>query len=141
MKFIATIALVLFTFSASALAQPVFTNLYYDGHVVGTVIPPAAAPMQGKDNIYPIFGGVGGQLRSGGDGGPSGSGCDDGGSDIDSGRFWLGTCNSVSCFEQDLGSEQWTSLINPFLDDKLDDLKDIKAKLTMVGGQVVWEGR
>ena len=62
MKFIATIALVLFTFSASALAQPVFGNLFYDGHVVGTVIPPAAAPMQGKDNIYPIFGGVGGQL-------------------------------------------------------------------------------
>ena len=62
MKFIATIALVLFTFSASALAQPGFGNLFYDGHVVGTVIPPAAAPMQGKDNIYPIFGGVGGQL-------------------------------------------------------------------------------
>jgi hypothetical protein len=62
MKFIATIALVLFTFSASALAQPAFGNLFYDGQVVGTVIPPAAAPMQGKDNIYPFTNGADGQL-------------------------------------------------------------------------------
>jgi hypothetical protein len=62
MKFIAAIALALTLFSASALAQPGFGLLYYDGDVVGTVIPPAASPMQGKDNIYPIFGGVDGQL-------------------------------------------------------------------------------
>ena len=62
MKFIAAIALALTLFSSNALAQAGFGLLYYDGDVVGTVVPPAAAPMQGKDNIYPVFGGVEGQL-------------------------------------------------------------------------------
>jgi len=62
MKFIIAILLVLLSFSAGAADKPLFLSLYYDGEVVGTVVPPAAAPMTGKDNIYPIFGGVDGQL-------------------------------------------------------------------------------
>jgi len=62
MKFVAVIALVLFAFSGNVLAQAGFGQLYYDGNVVGTVVPPAAAPMAGKDNIYPIVNGVEGQL-------------------------------------------------------------------------------
>lgn len=62
MKFISAIALLLILFSANATAQVGFAALYYDGDVVGTVVPPAAAPMTGKDPIYPIMGGVEGQL-------------------------------------------------------------------------------
>jgi len=65
MKFITSIAVVLISlaFSASVMAQQAgFGLLYYDGDVVRTVVPPAAAPMSGKDNIYPIMGGVEDQL-------------------------------------------------------------------------------
>ena len=62
MKYIAAIALLLITFSANAVAQPGFAALFLDGEVVGTVVPPAAAPMQGKDNIYTVSNGVEGQL-------------------------------------------------------------------------------
>ena len=41
---------------------PGFGNLYYNGEVVRTVVPPAAAPKEGRDNLYPIMGGVDGQL-------------------------------------------------------------------------------
>ncbi len=61
MKFRIVLVLMLLTFSGSALAQAGFGTLYYDGNVVGTVVPPAASPMQGRDNIYPIMGGVEGQ--------------------------------------------------------------------------------
>ena len=46
----------------SLQAQPAFGELYYDGGVVRTVVPPAASPKQGRDAIYPIVGGVEGQL-------------------------------------------------------------------------------
>ena len=62
MKFITAIALVLIVFSGSVAARAQFGELYYNGDVVGTVIPPAAAPMVGKDPIYPVFGGAEGQL-------------------------------------------------------------------------------
>jgi hypothetical protein len=62
MKFIVAIALVFLTFSASADPKAGFGQLFYDGDVVGTVVPPAAAPMQGKDNIYPFTNGAEGQL-------------------------------------------------------------------------------
>lgn len=64
MKFIAQIAVVLVSLAISGpiMAQAGFGQLYYDGDVVRTVVPPAAAPMAGKDNIYPIMGGVEGQL-------------------------------------------------------------------------------
>ena len=60
MKYLSAIALllVLFSTSVSAEPQPVFTELFYEGDVVGTVVPPAAAPMTGRDPIYPVMGGV-----------------------------------------------------------------------------------
>jgi hypothetical protein len=39
-----------------------FGQLYDNGTVVRTVIPPAAAPQTGTDNLYAIMGGVSGQL-------------------------------------------------------------------------------
>ncbi len=65
MKFIATIVVILLSLTlntAVLAAEPLFGELYLDGDVVRTVIPPAAAPMTGKDNIYPVMGGVEGQL-------------------------------------------------------------------------------
>lgn len=64
MKKIAIFTAALLTLvTAQALqAQPAFGELYYDGGVVRTVIPPAAAPKQGRDPIYPITNGVDGQL-------------------------------------------------------------------------------
>lgn len=64
MKALSALMLVLatITFIVPAAAQPGFGELYYDGTVVRTVVPPAAAPMVGKDNIYPVMGGVEGQL-------------------------------------------------------------------------------
>ncbi len=63
MKFITIIAFLVIglTTSGLALAKVGFGELYYDGDVVRTVVPPAAAPMMGRDNIYPIMGGVEGQ--------------------------------------------------------------------------------
>lgn len=62
MKFITAFALVLMLFSTNVAAKVGFASLYYDGGVVGTVVPPAAAPMAGLDPIYPITNGVGDQL-------------------------------------------------------------------------------
>lgn len=55
-------ALLALVTAQSLQAQPAFGQLYYDGGVVRTVIPPAAAPKEGRDAIYPIMGGVEGQL-------------------------------------------------------------------------------
>jgi len=47
----------------SALAaRPGFGQLYYEGEVVRTVVPPAAMPQAGTDNLYVVMEGVGGQL-------------------------------------------------------------------------------
>ncbi len=62
MKILSAIALLLVLFSTSAAAEVAFSQLYYDGDIVGTVVPPAAAPMTGRDPVYPIMGGVPGQL-------------------------------------------------------------------------------
>ncbi len=43
-------------------ATPGFGNLYYNGMIVGTVIPPAAFPNTGIDNFYKVTNGVTGQL-------------------------------------------------------------------------------
>ena len=41
----------------SAEAQtPGFGELYYDGMVVGTVVPPASSPKEGRDNLYAVPG-------------------------------------------------------------------------------------
>ena len=55
------IALVLPVTSAFA-ATPGFGNLYYNGTVVRTVVPPAAFPNEGRDNFYKVANGATGQL-------------------------------------------------------------------------------
>jgi hypothetical protein len=35
---------------------PAFGELYYEGMVVGTVVPPARAPKEGRDNLYAVPG-------------------------------------------------------------------------------------
>jgi hypothetical protein len=40
----------------SAEAQtPGFGELYYDGIIVGTVVPPASFPKEGRDNLYVVL--------------------------------------------------------------------------------------
>ena len=60
-----------FILAAFALALPVssvfaatpgFGNLYYNGAIVRTVVPPAAFPNTGIDNFYKVTNGVAGQL-------------------------------------------------------------------------------
>jgi hypothetical protein len=58
---LAVVFIVIFSLPAAA-QRPVFGKLYYDGDMVRTVIPPASMPFQGRDNLYPIMGGVQGQL-------------------------------------------------------------------------------
>src|SRR5713101_8102270 len=48
--------------SASFAAQPGFGNLYYNGTIVRTVVPPAEFPNQGIDNFYKLTNGASGQL-------------------------------------------------------------------------------
>jgi len=55
------IALVLPVTSAFA-ATPGFGNLYYNGTIVRTVVPPAAFPNEGRDNFYKVANGATGQL-------------------------------------------------------------------------------
>ncbi len=43
-------------------ATPGFGNLYYNGTIVGTVVPPAAFPNTGIDNFYEVQHGATGQL-------------------------------------------------------------------------------
>src|SRR3989441_1299747 len=43
-------------------ATPGFGNLYYNGSVVRTVVPPAAFPNTGIDNFYKVTNGAAGQL-------------------------------------------------------------------------------
>ena len=61
---LAAVCMVIFSLPAAAKKdRPVgFGFLYYDGEIVRTVVPPASMPFQGRDNIYPIDGGVAGQL-------------------------------------------------------------------------------
>jgi hypothetical protein len=58
---LAVLALVLFTIPAFA-ARPGFGELYYEGDIVRTVVPPAAMPKPGRDNLYVVMEGVEGQL-------------------------------------------------------------------------------
>ncbi len=48
--------------SAVFAATPGFGNLYYNGMIVRTVVPPAAFPNAGIDNFYKVTNGVTGQL-------------------------------------------------------------------------------
>jgi len=56
--------MIIFTVSViSASAQtPGFGNLYYDGDIVRTIVPPAAMTKPGIDNLYVIMDGTEGQL-------------------------------------------------------------------------------
>lgn len=47
--------------SASA-QRPGFGNLFYDGTIVRTIIPPAAITKPGVDDLYVVVNGVAGQL-------------------------------------------------------------------------------
>src|SRR5207253_8342990 len=49
-------------------ATPGFGNLYYNGMIVGTVIPPAAFPNTGIDNFYKVTNDVTAQFRITSDG-------------------------------------------------------------------------
>ncbi len=40
-------------------ATPGFGNLYYNGRMVRTVVPPAALPQEGRDNFYKVPGQLG----------------------------------------------------------------------------------
>ena len=57
-----SIALVLVFSLVASAARPGFGQLYYEGEIVRTVVPPAAMPFQGRDNLYPIMDGFAGQL-------------------------------------------------------------------------------
>ena len=59
---LAMTSIVIFSFPAAAKKGALFGELYYNGEIVRTVIPPASMPFQGRDNIYPIDGGAEGQL-------------------------------------------------------------------------------
>src|SRR3989442_15227666 len=55
------IALV-FPVTSAFAATPEFGNLYYNGTIVRTVVPPAAFPNEGRDNFYKGTNGATGQL-------------------------------------------------------------------------------
>ena len=55
-------AVAIVAIAAITIAKPGFGNLYYDGHVVRTVVPPAKMPNAGLDDLFAIMGGVQGQL-------------------------------------------------------------------------------
>ncbi|MHC4931184.1 MAG: hypothetical protein ACYTGV_03225 [Planctomycetota bacterium] len=52
----------LFMAASLAAAKPGFGNLYYAGNVVRTVVPPAAMPKPGTDDLYVVTDGVPTQL-------------------------------------------------------------------------------
>ncbi len=63
-KILAAILVASLTFTSNLLADPPggFGSLYVDGEIYRTFGVPAATPMGGKDDIFPIMGGVEGQL-------------------------------------------------------------------------------
>ena len=58
---IITIGLVTLS-SLDLAAQAGFGQLFYEGNIVRTVVPPAAAPNTGRDNFYNVMNGAAGQL-------------------------------------------------------------------------------
>jgi hypothetical protein len=54
--------LILATVAPTFAGKPGIGNLYLDGQVVRTIVPPAASPHQGRDNFYVVQNGVGSQL-------------------------------------------------------------------------------
>ncbi|MHC4956542.1 MAG: hypothetical protein ACYTGZ_22100 [Planctomycetota bacterium] len=63
MRHVSILFAVLLLLAASlSAAKPGFGNLFYDGGVVRTVVPPAAMPQEGTDNLYVVTNGAAGQL-------------------------------------------------------------------------------
>ena len=50
---LAAVCMVIFSLPAAA-KKPIFAELYYEGEVVRTVVPPATMPFQGRDYLYPF---------------------------------------------------------------------------------------
>ena len=53
---------VMFTATTAVMAERPFGQLFYDGDVVRTIVPPANMPKPGRDNLYVVEGGIEGQL-------------------------------------------------------------------------------
>ena len=51
-----TAALFLVAMTTTQAQQVGFGTLYYEGQIVGTVVPPASSPKRGRDNLYAIPG-------------------------------------------------------------------------------------
>ena len=58
---LAAVCMVIFSLPAAA-KRPAFGNLYYEGEIVRTVVPPASMPKPGRDNFYVVMNGVENQL-------------------------------------------------------------------------------
>jgi hypothetical protein len=54
--------LILATVAPTFAAKPGLGDLYLDGQVVRTIVPPSASPQQGRDDFYAVAGGAEGQL-------------------------------------------------------------------------------
>lgn len=54
--------LMLATVAPTFAGKPGIGNLYLDGQVVRTIVPPSASPQEGRDDFYVVENGVGGQL-------------------------------------------------------------------------------
>ena len=54
--------LMLATVAPTFAGKPGLGDLYLDGQVVRTIVPPAASPQQGRDAFYAVEGGAEGQL-------------------------------------------------------------------------------
>jgi hypothetical protein len=56
------VTILISTVGEAPAQTPGFGELYYDGEIVRTVVPPAAMPKRGRDDLYAIMNGVEGQL-------------------------------------------------------------------------------
>jgi len=54
--------LMLATVAPTFAGKPGIGNLWLDGEVVRTIVPPSASPQQGRDDFYVVDNGVDGQL-------------------------------------------------------------------------------
>ena len=60
--FVLTLVFAALLSQIATAATPGFGQLFYDGDTVRTVVPPAATPQEGRDNLYVIMDGAMGQL-------------------------------------------------------------------------------
>src|SRR5574341_726743 len=63
LPFVAVFGIVLYLLVVPAsAAKPGFGNLYYNGNMVRTIVPPSSFPNEGLDNFYKVTNGASGQL-------------------------------------------------------------------------------